>query len=71
MSFTIGLVIAVMVATQVINGATLMYHKREDVDAINFDLVGRKDNPVYFWVMIAIQLIIALILLAKVVQFED
>lgn len=69
MSFIIGLLIAFFAAYQIFDGFTLMYHKREDVDTINFDVVNRKDYPVYFWIVIAIQVVIAAILLTKIVQF--
>lgn len=69
MSFLIGLAIAVLAVTQLFSGATLMYHKRENLDTINFDVVERKDHPAYFWIAIAIQLAISALLITKIVQF--
>jgi len=69
MSFIIGLLIAFYAAYQIYDGTTLMYHKREDLDTINFDVVNRKDHPVYFWIVTVILLVISAILLTKIVQF--
>ena len=69
MSSFIGFVIVLLAVEQIFSGTTLMYHKREDIDTINFDVVSRTDHPRYFWIVIAIQLVIAAILMAKIVQF--
>jgi hypothetical protein len=69
MSFILGIAIGILAMTQIFAGATLKYHKREDIDTINFDVVSRKDNQGYFWLFIAIQVIIAFIFVTGIIRF--
>jgi len=69
MSFIIGIVIGVLAVVQIFNGVTLKYHKLEDADVPNFDIVSRKDNQGYFWLVVAIQIVIAYIFIMGIIAF--
>jgi len=69
MSFIIGIIIGVLAVTQIFNGVTLKYHKLEDADVPNFDVVSRKDNQGYFWIVVSVQIIIAFILIMGIITF--
>ena len=69
MSFIIGIVIGVLAVTQIFGGVTLKYHKLEDADVPNFDVVNRKDNQGYFWLVVIIQAVIALVFIMGIIRF--